>query len=81
MKLPNVIFPGEVLHYARKYMEPDEIDHHGNGHGMDDLYLKVTPVSREIVNRLSTKVLVGVFTDQIEGKLWYDLPFCFTATN
>ena len=77
MKLPEKIKPTEVLYYAEQYMKPEEIDHHGLGHKMDDLYLKVTPVSREIVSRLTTTVLLSRFVCQIDGQLWYELPFCY----
>lgn len=75
------IKPSDVLRIAEQKMKPEEIDHHGLGHGMDDLYLKVTPVSREIVNNLETKVLVEIFVSQIDGSLWYELPFCYNRTE
>ena len=77
MKLPNAIKPSEILAYAEKHMKPEDIDHHGLGHGLDDLYLRVNPISRELVNHLTTKVLVGIFVDNVDGDLWYELPFCY----
>ena len=73
MELPREIKPGDVLEYARRYMRPEEIDHHAS-----DLYLKVTPVSKEIVSRLTNKALLETFHSQIEPfGPWYDLAFCY----
>lgn len=75
------IEPWQVYGEAVRVMKPDEIDHHGNGHGFDDLYLKVTPVSRKIVGRLSNMSLLSTFRSQIDGSLWYDLPFCYPVVG
>lgn len=40
-----------------------------------DLYAKVTPESRRIVEESDHSS--SVFTSQIDGELWYDLPFAF----
>ena len=80
-KLPDTIEPGEVLQYAEKYMKPEEIDHHGNGHGLDDLYLKVTKTSMAIINRLTTTSLLSRFNSNIDGTVWYDLPFCYNKVT
>lgn len=77
LHLPDRIEPSEVLGFAEKHMPSDEIDHHGLGHGMDDLYLKVTPASREIIARLITTSLLEYFNSNFDGSLWYDLPFCY----
>lgn len=80
--LPEVpLEPYQVYDEAVKYMEPDEIDHHGNGKGFDDLYLKVTPMSNCIVDRLSNKSLLSMFRSNIDGSLWYNLPFCYPVVE
>ena len=75
---PNIKIPvDEVIDYARELMNPEDIDHHGLGNGMDDLYLKVNAISQWIVRHMENKSLVSTFTDNIEGKLWYELPFLY----
>lgn len=73
----TVIRVDEVLDYARKYMKPEDIDHHGNGKGMDDLYLRVNDVSRWIVNHMDNTALVSKFVDNIDHVWWYELPFLY----
>lgn len=80
-KAGSHIKPSEIYGYAVKVMRPEEIDHHGNGHGLDDLYLKVTPQSRELILRLSTNGLVSKFQSPIDGAFWYELPFCYPGKN
>lgn len=70
--LPDIIYPGDVQSLAEKYMDASEISH-----WCSDLYLKVTPISEEIVKRLKWTALLETFIDNIEGKLWYDFPFCY----
>lgn len=75
------IDPGEIQKYAEMFMLPEEIDHHGassNPAIFHDLYLKITPVSRFLVSRLTSKSLLSTFTSAIDGSGWYDLPFCYT---
>lgn len=61
-----------VYQWAVRNMAPEEIDHE---HG--DLYLKVTPVSRKMVE---TQWKYGLkpktFVNQIDGQLWFDFAFC-----
>lgn len=71
------IKPEDVMEIARDYMSEDEIDHHGNGNGFDDLYLKKTEISKVIVENMITKSLVTEFVSQIDGEVWYDLPFLY----
>lgn len=73
----TVIHVDEVLDYARKYMKPEDIDHHGNGRGMDDLYLRVNDVSKWIVNHMDNTALVSKFVDNIDHVWWYELPFLY----
>lgn len=72
------IRPEDVMEIVRNYMSEDEIDHHGNGNGFDDLYLKKTEVSKAIVDNMTTKSLVTEFVSQIDGNVWYDLPFLYS---
>lgn len=64
----------KVMDYARELMNPEDIDHHES-----DLYLRVNDISRDIVARMESKSLVSTFTDNIEDKLWYELPFLYHA--
>lgn len=71
------IEPASIYYHAVKTMKPDEIDHHGNGRGFDDLYLKMTETSKRLVARLSTKSLLSTFLCELDGEMWYELPFCY----
>ena len=64
--------PGEIYDIAVKVLPKEDIDHHNS-----DLYLRKTPLSDELVNRLTTKVLLTTFRGT-DGYIWYELPFCFT---
>jgi hypothetical protein len=48
------------------------LDHHAT-----DLYAKVTPASRAIVEAYEFRNNVKTFTSQIDGELWYDIPFAY----
>lgn len=43
-----------------------------------DLYAKVTDESREIVREYPFKGNVRVFKSEVDGTLWYDIPFAYT---
>ena len=43
-----------------------------------DLYAKVTPEATAIIGGYQFKCNVETFVSQIDGKLWYDIPFAFT---
>lgn len=61
-----------VYQWAVRNMAPDEIDHE---HG--DLYLKVTPVSTKMVRtQWKYGLKPQIFTNQLDGELWYDFAFC-----
>lgn len=66
------ITPGEAYEIAAANMDPEHIDHHAS-----DLYLLVTSASSLIVGALDNRALLSVFRSQIDGKLWYELPFCY----
>lgn len=55
---------------AKKEMKPEEIDH-----WQSDLYLKVTPESKRLVNSYEYRANVTVFHDEIEHRPWFDIPF------
>ena len=67
----------ELCDKAHELMKPEEIDHHGNGQGLDDLYLKVTPVSQQLIKDYEFKENVTTFVDQIDHVRWYDIPFAY----
>ena len=67
----------QLCDLAHERMLPEEIAHHGCGNGLDDLYLKVTPVSKELVDQYEFKCNVTTFVDQIDHTLWYDIPFAY----
>lgn len=72
IELPDEIMPGDVLEYAEKFMDKKDIDHH-----YSDLYLRVMPESKAIIEKLKYDALLETFVSPIDGKLWYDLPFCY----
>lgn len=65
--------PGNIYSVLVKELPAEDIDHH-----YSDLYVRKTPKSTEIVNRLTTKSLLSTFKDNIDGDTWYELPFCYT---
>ena len=65
--------PGEVYAVAVATLPAEDINHHNS-----DLYLKCTPAAKAIIDRLENKALLSTFRSNIDGAMWYDLPFCFT---
>ena len=65
--------PGTIYAAAVAALPACDIDHHAS-----DLYLKRTPASAALVGRLDNTALLSVFRSQIDGRIWYELPFCFT---
>ena len=65
---PNTIYAAAVA-----ALPACDIDHHAS-----DLYIKRTPAAVALVERLDSTVLLSVFRSQIDGRIWYELPFCFT---
>jgi hypothetical protein len=49
-----------------------ELDHHES-----DLYARVTPESRAIVEAYEFRNNVTTFRSQIDGTPWYDVPFAY----
>ena len=42
-----------------------------------DLYAKVTDDSRAIIAKYAYRTNVRIFRSQIDGTLWYDIPFAY----
>lgn len=64
-----------IYEKAIQEMKPEEIDH-----WQTDLYLKVTPVSKKLVDEYEFKNIVEIFTSDYpddKGTLWYDIPFAY----
>ncbi len=57
---------------AVELMNKDEISHHES-----DLYLKITPVSLELVGNHEFGCNVTRFTSKIDGRLWFEIPFAY----
>lgn len=57
---------------AVEQMKPKDIDHCNS-----DLYLRVNDISKKLVNEFKFKNLVTTFIDQIDGVLWYEIPFAY----
>lgn len=72
LKSGATITPGEAYKYAAAYMDPEHIGHH-----CTDLYLKVNDESRAIVGALDNDALLSTFRSNIDGAIWYELPFCY----
>lgn len=63
--------PGEVYAAAVAELPARDIDHHNS-----DLYLRCTPASAALLERLENRVLLTTFRDY-SGEQWFELPFCF----
>ena len=64
--------PGEIYAAAVEVLPAADIDHHNS-----DLYLRITPAAKALVDRLENRALLSVFRDP-DGVAWYELPFCFS---
>ena len=67
------IMPSEIYDIAVSKLPSEDIDHHNS-----DLYIKVTPESKKLVETLEYKDsgMLTTFKDD-EGATWYELPFCY----
>lgn len=54
-------------------MRPEEIDNHSS-----DLYVLKNSISEKFVSEYEFKMNVTIFRDNIEGKIWYEIPFAYT---
>jgi hypothetical protein len=62
-----------LLHKAKELMKPEEIGTYESSGS--DLFLKVTPVSKELVAQYDFKENVTTFIDNIDHERWYEIPF------
>ena len=62
----------DIYRQALQKMAPDEIDHHES-----DLYLKKNEVSDKLISNYKFRNNVTIFRDQIDGVLWYEIPFAY----
>ena len=65
-----------LLYKAKQLMKPEEICCWCES--TSDLYLKVTPVSTELIEQYDWKCNVTKFLDNIDHEPWYELPFANT---
>lgn len=67
------IMPSEIYEVAKSKLPSEDIDHHDS-----DLYIKVTPESKKLIEKLEYKNsgMLTTFKDD-EGTVWYELPFCY----
>lgn len=70
--MKETIKPSEIHEAAAAILPPEDIDHHAS-----DLYIRVTPQSQALIQRLEPKSLISIFIDNIDHVRWYDLPFCY----
>lgn len=63
-----------IYEEIKKVLKPEDID---NYYG--DLYCKITPESKRIVDNYKYKNNVEIFRCEIDGllSLWYDIPFAY----
>ena len=60
----------ELYNALKEQIPPEYIDHY-----YSDLYVKVTPISTDLIAQYENKFMVSKFIDNIEHKLWYEIPF------
>lgn len=68
----DTLTPSTLYAAAVDLLPACEIDHH-----CSDLYIRVTPASKQLRNRYQYRRQVTIFTDAIDGVLWYEFPFCY----
>lgn len=70
----NDFDPGEIYEIAVETLPPEDISHHES-----DLYLRKTPESTALIKRMRYRNsgLLSTFRSQIDGDIWYELPFCY----
>jgi len=67
------VTPENICELALKLLPSEDIDHHET-----DLYIRKTPESTKLINRLNNKALLSTFIDNIDHVTWYELPFCYS---
>ena len=63
-----------IYEEALKNLPSADIDHTSFN---SDLYLRVTPASKALVDKYEYKNLVSTFIDNIDHVLWYEIPFAY----
>ena len=66
----------KLLQNAKTLMKPEEICCYCES--TSDLYLKVTDVSKALIEQYDFKENVTKFIDDIDHELWYEIPFANT---
>lgn len=67
------IDPSEIYNILVKELPAEDLDHHAT-----DLYVKVSPKSTEIINKMKHKdTNVTTFISNQDKADWYDLAFCY----
>ena len=66
----------ELYNALKEQIPPEYIDHY-----YSDLYVKVTPISTDLIAQYENKFMVSKFIDNIEHKLWYEIPFGYCDYN
>lgn len=64
--------PGTIYNEAVKTLPACDIDHNAS-----DLYIRVTKTSEKLFLRYEYQNQVTTFISNIDGKLWFEFPFCF----
>lgn len=78
LDLPEAIDVSELKDIATKILPKKDIETHES-----DLYIRKTPKSTELLNKLKNKNsgLLSTFKDNIDGDMWYDIPFGNLSDN
>ena len=66
--------PGNIYEIAVQTLPAEDIDHH-----YSDLYIRKTPESTAMLKKMRYRNsgLLTTFRSQIDGDIWYELPFCY----
>ena len=64
-----------IYEKALAALPASDIDHHET-----DLYLRKTPASEALIREYEFAANVTIFHDNIDGDIWYDIPFAYTPT-
>lgn len=67
------VTPENICEIAMKLLPAEDIDHHET-----DLYIRKTPESTKLINKMKNKSLLSTFIDNIDHVVWYELPFCYS---
>ena len=68
-KIPKEIKFNEIVDVARRFMKPEDIDHHES-----DLYLRCNNISRQIIHNIADTVHAATFISNIEPNVpWFEI--------